>query len=174
MIIFLPLCRHGTLGKGICILETVWNKLLIIFHLFFFFWKKKDPSPICWESIEMESDLLKLWWGSLMNSLSSLSNEFFRHLHFWRTQVLSTPTIIKQIRLSSAIQKWKNAKIKKGGFGWGITDDVTLQAIWMQARSQWGSSIYTTPAMFSCLILLMHTLSSPRRHVMPLFSLRPS
>lgn len=52
--------------------------------------------------------------------------------------------------------KWKMQKLT-GEFGWGVTDDVTLQAIWIQTHTQRGLSIYTTPAMFSCLNFLMQT-----------------
>lgn len=52
--------------------------------------------------------------------------------------------------------KWKMQKLT-GGFGWGVTDDVTLRAIWIQTHTQRGFSIYTTPAMFSCRNLLMQT-----------------
>lgn len=56
--------------------------------------------------------------------------------------------------------KWKMQKLN-GGFGWGVTDDVTLRAVWIQTHTQRGSSIYTTPAMFSCLNLLMQTFITP-------------
>lgn len=56
--------------------------------------------------------------------------------------------------------KWKMQKLT-GGFGWGVTDDVTLRAVWIQTHTQRGSSIYTTPAMFSCLNLLMQIFIIP-------------
>ncbi len=56
--------------------------------------------------------------------------------------------------------KWKMQKWT-GGFGWGVTDDVTLRAVWIQTHTQRGSSIYTSPAMFSFLNLLMQTFIIP-------------
>lgn len=91
-----------------------------------------------------------------MNSLQQPVRWVLRQLHFWSTQEPSTRTIINQVHLLSAIQNEK-CRNYMGGFGWGVTDDVTLQAIRIQTHTQRGFSIYTTPAMCSCLNLLMQT-----------------